>query len=92
MIEKNVILVGYVLKMPYLLEYSLDRPEIWNRYMVIKPCVATRGGGLAMILGTDVRLESPDPHPIHILRQVKNMTHSYTSHSEKCTHSYAIFF
>ena len=45
------------------------------------------------ILGTDVRLESPDPTPIHILGEVKKHTHSYrpTSHSKKCTHSYTIF-
>ena len=33
----------------------------------------------------------PEPHPIHILGQVKNMTHSYTSYIENWPHSYTIF-
>ena len=33
----------------------------------------------------------PEPHPIHIPGQVKNMTHSYTSHIENWPHSYTIF-
>ena len=32
-----------------------------------------------------------EPHPIHIPGQVKNMTHSYTSHIENWPHSYTIF-
>ena len=35
--------------------------------------------------------KSPEPHPIHIPGQVKNMTHSYTSHIENWPHSYTIF-
>ena len=30
MIQKNVIPMGYDFKMSYLLEYLLDRSEIWN--------------------------------------------------------------
>ena len=33
----------------------------------------------------------PGSHPIYILGEVKKHTHSYTSHSENCTHSYSIF-
>ena len=32
-----------------------------------------------------------EPHPIHLLGEVKKQTHSYTSHIENCTHSYTIF-
>ena len=34
--EKNVIPIpiGYDFKMPYLLEYLLDRCEIWNTYLI----------------------------------------------------------
>ena len=32
MIEKNVISIGYDFKVPYLLEYLLDRSEIWTTY------------------------------------------------------------
>ena len=34
MIEKNVIPIEYDFKMPYLLEYWLDRSEIWNTYWI----------------------------------------------------------
>ena len=33
----------------------------------------------------------PGLHPIHILGEVKKQTHSYTLHSENCTHSYTNF-
>ena len=32
MIDKNVIPIGYDCKMLYLLEYLLDRSEIWFTY------------------------------------------------------------
>ena len=44
-----------------------------------------------MILGTDVRLESPDPTPFIYTVKLKKQTHSYTSRIENCTHSYNIF-
>ena len=44
----------------------------------------TGGGGLAMVLGTDVPAGVPGPNSIHIHGEVKKQTHSYTFNSENC--------
>ena len=52
-----------------------------------------RGGGRITChdFGYGHAARVPEPHPIHILGQLKNMTHSYTSHIENCPHSYPFF-
>ena len=44
-----------------------------------------------MILGTDVRLESPNPTPFIYQAKWKTWPHSYTSHIENWPHSYTFF-
>ena len=44
-----------------------------------------------MVLGANMQLESLDPAQFIHKVEVKKQTHSYTFHSENCTHSYTNF-
>ena len=49
-------------------------------HVPVVPC--SHGGVTCHNFGYGCAAGVPEPHPIHIPGQVKNMTHSYTSHIE----------
>ena len=76
-------------------DYFMDK-HVWKHCRVCyiwkrAPCVV-HGGVTCHDFGYGCAAGVPEPHPIHIPGQVKNMTHSYTSHIENWPHSYTIFW
>ena len=65
------------------------QPNLWFFHSI--QGIFCTGGVTCHDFGYGCAAGVPEPHPIHIPGQVKNMTHSYTSHIENWPHSYTIF-
>ena len=63
-------------------QYVPVRTEAFKRIGYLHPRTHGGGGCTCHDFGYGCAAGVPEPHPIHILGQVKNMTHPYTSHIE----------
>ena len=64
---------------------------MWLKIRMCVQIMQFHGGVICLNFGYGRAAGVPEPHRIHILGQVKNMTHSYTFHIENWPYSYTIF-